>query len=180
MVQGWQEHPGLALSWFPPGPKWKLALVLLSAVPWLSRLPAQPGTGSCPCGCWDHLLLCRACPGLGDVQGVGHEWCPWRGQWCHQHSHDPRRCHWLRWQSRRSTFSSAVQQVLPPSLPPWEMQLGKVFGACSGCCELPWGGFQLQGGCWVYLCVFECVLVSLARDTLREDHGTCEGKSPGQ
>lgn len=70
---------------------------------------------------------------------------------------------------------SPVQQVLPP-LPPWEMQLGKVLS----CCELPWGTFQLQGGCWVYLCVFECVLVSLARDTFREGRGTCEGKSPGQ
>lgn len=23
IVQGWQEHPGMALSWFPPGPKWE-------------------------------------------------------------------------------------------------------------------------------------------------------------
>lgn len=54
----------------------------------------------------------------------------------------------------------SLSAVLPswfslPSLLPCEMQFGKVLGACSDGCELPWGWFQVWS--CVYLCVFECV-----------------------
>lgn len=157
VVQGWQEHPGMALSWIPLVLDGKLTLVLLSAIPWLSRLPAQPGKGSCPVVAAGIIGCCaEPVPGLGEAQRVGHEWCSWRGRVVAPAEPRPEEVGLAQWPSRSSTFS------LPCAAgPPWEGQLGKVFGACSDRCELPWaGGVQLQGGCWVYLCLFECVLVS--------------------
>lgn len=66
----------------------------------------------------------------------------------------------------------------------WEMQPGKGLGVCSECCELPWGVFQLQRGCWVDLCVFEGVFESVSpgqgHPLERRGQGTCEGKSSGE